>query len=131
MSPEAPQSAGPVENVRALMTSSHAAVRAGLVINGGGALAVVALIGHLASQSYARLPLDQFGLPFYLFVLGVFSGAVTFGVQYVAQRFYLDGRLRPAHLFNAATVALIFSEYALFLLGAHFLYRVFTHGVAA
>jgi uncharacterized membrane protein YvlD (DUF360 family) len=123
---DAPQ----LDATRQLMAAAHGAVQASLAINGAGAVALLALIGYLNDRSY-HLPLAQLALPLYLFLLGVFAGAVSFGVAYVAQRFVVDGRIRATHYWNAVTVALLFASYLCFLLAAHFLYRVISRGIAA
>jgi uncharacterized membrane protein YvlD (DUF360 family) len=113
------------------MAAAHGAVQASLGINGAGAVALIVLMGLVEREYGHRIQVPQLGLPLYLFLLGVFCGALSLGVLYVAQRFVIEARIRIAHYWNAVVVALLFASYVCFLLASHFLYRVVSRGLPA
>lgn len=66
--------------------TGFAAIKASLFVNGGSAVAVLALIGHLASVAGTAVSIESFAMPLAIFVAGVWCSAVAYGVTYLAAR---------------------------------------------
>jgi hypothetical protein len=66
--------------------TGSAAIKASLFVNGGGAVALLALIGHLASVAGTAVSIESFAVPLAIFVGGVWCSAVAYGITYLAAR---------------------------------------------
>jgi hypothetical protein len=83
-----------MESVRRANESGAEAIKAGTLINGGAAVAMLAFIGHLAAIQARPAVIVAFAKPLRLFVLGTLLGVVASGVTYFAQSFFTASLIR-------------------------------------
>ena len=116
-----------VEQFRQVIALGQSAMKAGVVINGGAAVALLAFIGHMAggAQAFRVLP---FANSLWWFVMGVLASGVAFGATYVSQLGYAGKAgwpQRAGYLFHA--LAALGGVFALisFLMGSAAAYHGF------
>ncbi len=115
-----------LEMLRSVISHSVEAYKAGLLINGGAAVALLALVGHsLSARAESRFT-DGLAGPLLWFVVGVMLAAITSGVAYLTQRLYQMRWIKSAGASNLVAVLLMLASYAAFLVGCIGAYRVFT-----
>lgn len=73
-----------VEQFRQVIALGQSAMKAGVVINGGAAVALLAFIGHMAAEAHAFQVLP-FANSLWWFITGVLASGVAFGATYVSQ----------------------------------------------
>jgi hypothetical protein len=101
------------------------AIKALLLLNGGAALALLALIGHLAAAAQSSAQPLIFGLsgPILSFGWGAFVAAAAAGGAYLSQYFYQyhsdDKWLQAGVAIHVLTVASVLGGYGLFLWGLY------------
>lgn len=78
-----------VEGFKSVILSGQNALRSGLLLNGGAAVALLAYIGKLSVEASAHV--SDFALPLLLFVVGALAVVVNSGVTYLGQWFYFGG----------------------------------------
>lgn len=76
-----------VEQFRQVIALGQSAMKAGVVINGGAAVALLAFIGHMAAEAQAFRVLP-FANSLWWFVMGVLASGVAFAASYVSQLGY-------------------------------------------
>src|SRR5438477_8292917 len=73
-----------VETFRSTNSFGRAAVQAAMLINGGGAVALLGLVGHLFTATNPNFPLIRgLAVPLGIFALGALLAAVTTGFSYL------------------------------------------------
>lgn len=107
-----------LEMFRSVFTSGQNAVKSSLLLNGGGAVALLAFIGHLAQFEASKVPV--FAACLLPFAFGVLTSTVTSGFTYFTQWFYAYPSVkaqRAGCVFNILSVLLAFTSYGLFTWG--------------
>ena len=90
-----------VEMFRSVISAGQSALRSAFLMNGGGAVAVLAFIGNLANNDPQRIPSLAPSLT--VFVTGVLLVTVASGATYLSQWFYAHlskGSRYTGHTFN-------------------------------
>lgn len=87
--------------------SGASAINVGLVINGGAAVALLALIGHLAASSAGASRFTVLTEPLSYFSAGVFLNALARGADYFAGMSVVLKREGRRRFFYALTIFLI------------------------
>jgi hypothetical protein len=108
-----------LETFRSVITAGQGALKAGLLINGCGAAALLAFLGHLvtAGRGVASLiPPVANGLAF--MTSGMLLCALAAGSTYAAQHEYGSDRERVGHGLTVLAVALFLASITCFGLGA-------------
>lgn len=78
-----------VEGFKSVIMSGQSAMRSSILLNGGGAVALLAYIGKLSVEAAGHV--SGFALPLLLFVAGALVVAVASGLTYLTQWFYFGG----------------------------------------
>ena len=115
-----------VEMFRAVISAGQNALRSAFLMNGGGAVAVLAFIGNLANNDPQRIPSLAPSLT--VFVSGVLLVAVASGATYFSQWFYAHlpkWGSYTGHAFNILTIVFAIASYCAFAWGIHDAYTVF------
>ena len=93
-----------VENVA---KAGWSAINIGLVINGGAAVALLALVGHLAANPASGGRFTVLTEPLCYFSVGVFANALARGSDYFAGNSVLHKREGRRRFFYSLTVSLV------------------------
>lgn len=134
-----------MQSVEACNAAGHAAIRASTLINGGGAVALLAFIGHLASSPGKAEAIAYFAMPLSCFVTGALVSVCAQGFTYLGQLFFGDslrhrisahesgttesGKTTRArvlgHVFNWAAILTVAASLALFARGTYVAFYAF------
>ncbi len=116
-----------VEQFRQVIALGQSAMKAGVVINGGAAVALLAFIGHMVGEARAFRVLP-FADSMWWFVIGVLASGVAFAATYVSQLGYAGKAVwsqRAGYFFHAlAALGGVFALVA-FLMGSAAAYHGF------
>ena len=108
----------------AVISFAQTALKIPILINGGAAIAMLALIGNTWGENSLTADLAKSLL---FFSIGVFMAAIGTGVTYLAQcRFHQDNEDIMAHVCRYLAIACIVISYTLFMLGACWAYSTFS-----
>jgi hypothetical protein len=117
-----------VENV---VKAGWSAINIGLVINGGAAVALLALVGHLASNPASGSQFTVLTEPLCYFSVGVFANALARGSDYFAGNAMLHKREGRRRFFYGLTVFFVIVCLLAFPLGcwrtAAALFSLYSH----
>jgi len=113
-----------LENFKSVIVSGQAALKSMFLINGGAAVAILALIGHLSTSEISAAKVGKFAIPLSCFALGLVFTTTAAGFTYLAQRAYSKrgkGR-RHGNRLNAIIVLLSIASLLAFMVGCAFTY---------
>lgn len=117
---------GELEHFRSVITSGQGAIKSSFLLNGGGAVAMLAFTGHLAQFNAGKVA--DFGACILPFAFGVLAISVTSGLTYLSQWFYASSRpwaFKTGFALNVACIVLGLVSYACFSWGLLATYRAF------
>jgi hypothetical protein len=115
-----------LEMFRSVIAAGQAALRTSFLLNGGGAIALLAFTGHLAQFNPAKVA--EFGACILPFALGVLVVAVSSGLTYLQQWLYAfpnPWTQKAGFCLNILTIVLGIATYLLFVWGLLAAYRAF------
>ena len=122
-----------VEVFKAVFGMTKLAVNSLIIINGGAAVALLALIGHLVSTPGNQKVIHSFACPLFWFVGGVWAGACLAAFVALSQKLHgeaLKGaystRTRWANVSAAIGIASGVSSLVAFAVGSYAAYSAFT-----
>ena len=115
---------------RSVISYGQSALKSATLINGGGAVALLAFIGHVWSSQLSRVMVTGLGFSLLLFVLGVLCASVASGTTYLSQGFYHEAHERLGKTIHAITILLVIGSYVFFAFGAYNAYLTFLLNVA-
>lgn len=72
-----------IEELKAVNAAGQSAIKSSMLVNGGGAVALLAFIGHLTTSSATAGAIPTFALPLTIFVLGVWLSGMSAGFTYL------------------------------------------------
>jgi hypothetical protein len=110
---------------RAVITFAQSSLKSALIINGGGAVALLAFIGNIWAKGIAPEAVAPITLSIAYFGFGVLAAALGSATTYVTQYSYAANWQRNAVVFHVATVAIVFISFILFGFGAFEAYTSF------
>ncbi len=110
----------------AVISFAQTALKIPILINGGAAIAILALMGNTWNEKNSLAADLAFSLLF--FSIGVFVVAIGTGLSYLAQyRFqYVGEGDTTAHVFRWAAIVFIIISYILFMFGAWWAFDTFS-----
>lgn len=114
-----------IEDFRLVNANGERAVKAAMTINGGGAIAVLAFVGHLVSNHPAAGLVSRFAWPLSLFVGGVLASAAAYGLQYLTQYAYARRWKASGNVSNIVAILTTTGSLAAFGWAARALYVIF------
>jgi len=116
----------------------QAAMKAALLINGGAAVAMLAFIGTAINKGTVNPLLYKFCSSMMMFIFGVLSGALAFGVTYIAG--LVNASIIADHsakkiviwwIINSIAIIFTVFAYVLFVAGSLNAYCAFTNILSA
>lgn len=89
-----------LEMLRSLISSAEGAVKASMLANGGAAVALLAFMGHVATEPTSRGLVRQFACPLAALATGLLSAACSAAVVYITQWHYYQGETRTGDVWR-------------------------------
>lgn len=114
------------EMFRSVLSSGQAALKSAMLINGGGAVTLLAFIGHLAMENHTLKLVAGFALPLACFVLGVLLASVSAGLTYLVQKSYRWGSKAVGNILNLVVILCVLGANAAFGFGCWLAYEQFS-----
>jgi hypothetical protein len=121
---------GDLELFKSVIQSGESARKSFFLLNGGAAVAVLALIGHLSTSATTAAQVNKFAVPLLFFACGLLFAAMASGGTYLVQKAYADSRKRRADVINMLGMWVCFFSLVAFSVGCYFAY-VAIQGIAA
>ncbi len=116
---------GKIEEFKSVISLAQTALKIPILINGGAAIAILALIGNTWSKNSLSTDLAK-SLLFFSF--GVLLAAIGTGVSYLTQyRFLQKNEDTITHIFRYLVIACIIISYILFMAGSYWSYYTFSN----
>lgn len=109
-----------------VVTSAESALKSAFLVNGGGAVALLAFFGQASRQS---LPSSSWlALALFILVVGTALAAVATGLSFLAQYGYMMGKRRSwfgrfARSITALNIILVMLSYVCFVVAGFVAYR--------
>ncbi len=119
-----------LELFKSVIQSGESARKSFFLLNGGAAVAVLALIGHLSTSTITAAQVNKFAVPLLFFACGLLLVALASGGTYLVQKAYADSRKRRADVINVLGIWVCFFSLVAFSVGCYFAY-VAIEGIAA
>jgi hypothetical protein len=108
------------ELFKSVIQSGHAALKSLFLLNGGAAVAVLALVGHLSTSAIAAAQVNRFAIPLSSFAVGLTFAAAASGLTYLVQRAFAGRKKRLGERLNNITVWLSIGSIIAFVVGCGF-----------
>lgn len=106
---------------KSVITTGQSALKASLIINGGAALALLALFGKIWGSQTGQLIIDSMALAIMMFSKGVLYAAFATGGAYLSQRIYsMKSQFYEflGHVLSIIIIGFVFASYAMFYYGS-------------
>jgi hypothetical protein len=103
---------------KSVITTAIAAGRAAMLMNGGGAVALLAFIGHVASTGINKAYVSQLSQPLAGFLTGVLFAGLFSGLFALAQRTYTHDWKKTGHFIALACILCGFASLIMFAIAA-------------
>jgi len=114
-----------VEMFKSVISYGAAALKSAILINGGGAAALLAFIGNIWTKGIAQAAVGPLTSSISYFSFGVLVAAIGTAGSYFTQYYYNEGYARVGIAFHVLTGVLVVGSYVLFGLGAAGAYETF------
>jgi hypothetical protein len=115
----------PVKDTATDAEAALGAIKSVMLLNGGGALAMLAFIAYVAESRPFNIPvLAPTLLPF---AFGTFAGGLTYGGRYAAQYCYAQDQMTWGNRLTGLCIALGVASYITFLVGLLQVYFVLSN----
>ena len=113
-----------LELFKSVIQSGQAALKSFFLLNGGAAVAVLALIGHLSTSSITAAQVNKFGRPLLSFACGLAFTTLASGLTYLVQKAYSPPKKnrRLAERLNALVILMCAASLVAFIVGCGFAY---------
>lgn len=108
------ETAHSIEMFKSVVNAGQSALKASMVINGGGAAALLAFTGKIWETTTSTMVANSLTGSIHIFCLGVLSAALATGTTYLSQYAYSGGRFKTGHSFNVVSISAILGSYTLF-----------------
>ncbi|MEQ8307853.1 MAG: hypothetical protein RIA09_14955 [Hoeflea sp.] len=115
--------ASDLEMFKSVIDAGQNSIRTMIAINGGASVAMLAFMGHLASNESNQVA--NFAASFAPFAVGTFLAGLVSGVTYLSQWLYGGNHTKWGFALNLASIALGAGAYACFAVGAYQSYNAF------
>jgi hypothetical protein len=115
-----------LEMFKSVILTGQSAIKSSILINGGAAVALLAFIGKIWTESQTQITTQLLISGLGYFVTGVLMGAFTSGFTYLSQLSYGHEHWKKGKALHAVAIISGLSAYALFGIGAWSVYGSFT-----
>ena len=108
-----------IEMFKSVITTGQSALKSSMVINGGGAAALLAFTGKIWSTTTSPEVANSLTCSIFIFCLGVLCAATATGTTYLSQLAFSSKWIKTGQTVNCFTIVLVLSSYVLFCYGAY------------
>lgn len=108
-----------IEMFKSVIASGQSALKSSMVINGGGAAALLAFAGKIWGTSISVDVANALTNSIFIFSLGVLCAALATGTTYMSQLSFSSKYFKTGHVINCITVSIIVLSYLLFCYGSY------------
>jgi len=115
-----------IEMFRSVITTGQSALKGSMVINGGGAMALLAFIGNVFHDIKIEKLDSSLAWPVLIFCVGILFSALASGTTYLTQFLYQLEWLKTGKAFHLSTVLLVLCSYAAFGFACYTVFRIFS-----
>jgi hypothetical protein len=119
-----------LELFKSVILSGESARKSFFLLNGGAAVAVLALIGHLSTSAITATQVSKFAFALVSFACGLLFAAGASGGTYLVQKAFADSKKRRAEILNMVGIWVCIGSLVAFCVGCYFAY-VAIEGIAA
>ena len=116
-----------LEQFRTVVANGRNALKFGVLVNGGAAVALLAFLGNLVSKSPVQPFAPEFAWPLACFTFGVFSGMFDHGLLYLVQYTFHHGNERLGRFLNFLCNCVAVVVYLSFAAGCSWACWIFLH----
>ncbi|WP_417542941.1 hypothetical protein [Methylophaga thalassica] len=109
-----------LELLKSVISSGANAIKAAILINGGGAVALLAFAGN-AKDNPILVNIDSISLALFVFCLGVFLASLSSGITYFTQYLFHHFSHKPfGKITNYISSLFNFTSFLCFIFGVYF-----------
>ena len=108
-----------LEMFKSVVSAGQSALKASMVINGGGAVALLAFTGKIWTTATSSSIADSLTTSIFVFCLGVLLSAMASGTTYLTQLSFNVNKYKTGNVINILSIASIFGAYIAFFYGAY------------
>jgi hypothetical protein len=119
------RSASALELFKSVIATAKVAIKSLLMINGGAAVALLALIGHLATTLSHGIAIQALAVPLAYFVSGVWFAATFAGLVALSQKLFAENWNRTGNASAGVSIFLGILSLAAFARGSYLAYFAF------
>lgn len=115
-----------LEMFKSVIMAGQSAIKTGLILHGGAAVALLAFIGKLTEAHREKVP--EFATSLMVFVGGAMLFAIVSGLTYLSQWLYAgnkEWKVKAGFGFNITAIALGLASYGIFGWGMWMSYKAF------
>lgn len=112
------ETAHSLEMFKSVITAGQAALKAGMVVNGGAAVALLAFAGKIWETQTSQTVANSLTSSILVFCLGVLSAAFATGTTYLSQFAFSGNWVKLGNFINILSILVVLSSYGLFFVGA-------------
>lgn len=105
-----------MEMFKSVILSGQSAIKFSMVINGGGAISLLAFIGKIWTDSLDSVLLESLAISIFFFSLGILFAAIVSGTTYLSQYSYSLDKNKLGNVINLVSVFLVLSSYLTFMI---------------
>ena len=108
------------------LRSGQDVLKTSVLINGGGAIALLALIGNVVGKTAPTWPVHLFVRPLVCFAAGVLASAISMGFGHLSGTSFLYKKKNSGRLFNIVGILSAIASLVGFALGCYLAAQAFT-----
>jgi len=108
-----------LEMFKAVTSAGQYALKSSMVINGGGAIALLAFTGKIWTTTTSSLIANSLTFSIFVFCIGVLLSAIASGTTYLSQLSFNINKYKTGNVINTISIVLILGAYVAFFCGAY------------
>lgn len=114
-----------MEMFKSVILSGQSAIKFSMVINGGGAISLLAFIGKIWDNNLAKDLLENLSTAIFIFSIGILLSAIASGITYITQSLFSYEKIKMAWFSNILAILLVISSYITFFMAIKFSLKAF------
>lgn len=108
-----------VEMFKSVISAGQSALKASMIINGGGAVALLAFTGKIWATATSALVANSLTTSIFIFCVGVLLSAFATGTTYLSQFAFSADKNKIGNTINSLSIISILGAYISFCYGAY------------
>ena len=107
-----------LELIRSTVIAGQSALKAAMIINGGGAAALLAFTGNIWNKTTSNIIASGLTEAILIFCIGILLAAFATGTTYLSQLIFSYEKVKFATVINYLTITLVILSFSLFIYGS-------------